>query len=59
MDALNALYPKVSAGGFVIVDDYGSWPSCKRAVHDDIATHNIKADIKFIDETGVFWRVTH
>ena len=58
MDALNALYPKVSAGGFVIVDDYGSWPACKRAVHDYIAAHNIKADIKVIDETGVYWRVT-
>lgn len=57
MDALNALYPKVSTGGYVIVDDYGSWPSCKRAVDEYIETHKIKADIKIIDETGVFWRV--
>ena len=57
MDALNALYPKVSAGGFVIVDDYGSWPACKRAVDEYIATHRIQADLQTIDADGVFWRV--
>ena len=29
MDALRALYDKVSAGGFVIVDDYGAFPNCR------------------------------
>lgn len=57
MDALLALYPKVSDGGYVIVDDYGSWPACKRAVDEYIATHRIAADIKTVDSTGVYWRV--
>jgi O-methyltransferase len=57
MDALNALYPKVSIGGYVIIDDYGSWPSCKRAVHEYIAKRGIQADIRDIDGSGVFWRV--
>ncbi len=34
MDALEALYEKVSPGGFVIVDDYGAVPACAEAVHD-------------------------
>src|SRR3954469_17633661 len=30
--ALDALYPKLSPGGFVVVDDYGAIPGCKQAV---------------------------
>jgi O-methyltransferase len=57
MDALAALYPKVSPGGYVIVDDYGTWPECKRAVDEYIDSNNIRADIQVIDGTGIFWRV--
>jgi len=32
--ALRALYPKVSVGGYVIVDDYGALESCRTAVND-------------------------
>lgn len=32
--ALRSLYPKLSPGGFVIVDDYGMIPACDQAVHD-------------------------
>jgi hypothetical protein len=56
-DALEALYPKVSPGGYVIVDDYGSWPECKRAVNEYIERNNINADIEAIDDGGVFWMV--
>ncbi len=56
-DALEALYAKVSPGGFVIVDDYGTWPSCKRAVDDFLARNKLRVEIKDIDGTGVFWRV--
>ena len=58
MDALNALYHKVSVGGYVIVDDYNSWPHCRQAVDDFRATHDITDQIERIDEAGVFWRVT-
>jgi O-methyltransferase len=57
MDALQALYPKVSPGGYVIVDDYGSWPECKRAVDEYIARNQIRADIHTVDYTGAYWRV--
>ncbi|KAI9011504.1 hypothetical protein BC832DRAFT_550878 [Gaertneriomyces semiglobifer] len=34
MDALTALYDKVSIGGFVYVDDYGSFNGCREAIYE-------------------------
>jgi O-methyltransferase len=56
MDALVALEPKVSPGGFVIVDDYGGWRSCRAAVDDYRAAHGIDAPLQRVDWTGVWWR---
>jgi len=56
MDALTALYPRLSVGGYVIVDDYGAMESCRKAVDDFRAERAITDDIERIDWTGVFWR---
>jgi O-methyltransferase len=56
MDALNALYDKVAEGGFVIVDDYGVLPQCKRAVTEFRAAREITDPIHEVDWSGVFWR---
>jgi hypothetical protein len=56
MDILNALHHKVSAGGFVIVDDYHAVPPCKQAVHDFRERTRITDRIQEIDGTGVFWK---
>ena len=32
--ALKTLYPRVVPGGFLIVDDYGHWMGCQKAVDD-------------------------
>ncbi len=56
MDALVALYPKVSVGGYVIVDDYGAWEPCRRAVDDYRVEHGIADDIVEVDWTGIHWR---
>ncbi|MCC1480603.1 TylF/MycF family methyltransferase [Roseibaca sp. Y0-43] len=57
MDAMKALYHKVSIGGTVIVDDYHAVPACRKAVHDFLETHapDDIADIQEIDGTGVWW----
>lgn len=34
MTCLEILYPRVVPGGVVIIDDYGTWDGCTRAVHD-------------------------
>ena len=56
MVALTSLYHKVSSGGFVIVDDYGALPNCRRAVEDFRAAEGIHAPVMQVDWTGVYWR---
>jgi hypothetical protein len=58
MDSLVNLYPKLSIGGYVIVDDYGCYPACNKAVLDYRKANGINDEIKKIDWTGVFWRKT-
>ena len=59
MDSLKNLYPKLSPGGFVIVDDYGLVEdTCRRAVHDFRDAHSIDEPIIDIDGWGVYWRRT-
>jgi O-methyltransferase len=54
--ALRELYPKVSPGGYVIVDDYLCMEPCRRAVDDYRREHAITDPIVEIDWTGVFWQ---
>lgn len=55
MVALRALYPKLSPGGYVIIDDY-EIESCRRAVDDFRRSEDIGTPIREIDWTGVYWR---
>lgn len=56
MEALQALYPKLSVGGYVIVDDYGAIPQCKEAVTDFREAHDISDPMEWVDWTGVWWQ---
>jgi O-methyltransferase len=56
IQALDALYPRLSPGGFCIVDDYLAVKACEQAVTDYRAKYGITAAIVDIDGTGVFWR---
>lgn len=58
MDALKNLYPKLSVGGYAIIDDYGYWEPCRRAVHDYRDANGITDPIHEVDWTGVYWRRT-
>lgn len=55
-DALNALYPKLSPGGFLIVDDYHLPLGCKAAVDEYRKRHQITAPLIRINKQSVFWR---
>jgi len=57
MDALKALYAKVSRGGFVIVDDYGVIPACRQAIHDFLSQNGLTVELIKIDDDSVYWRV--
>ncbi|MEO7556222.1 MAG: TylF/MycF/NovP-related O-methyltransferase [Acidimicrobiales bacterium] len=55
MDALTNLYPKLSPGGYLIIDDY-EIPACRKAVHDYRDEHGIAEEVMTIDWTGVYWQ---
>ena len=56
IQALDALYPRLSPGGFCVIDDYLSVTACQQAVTDYRAKHAISAEIVDIDGSGVLWR---
>jgi O-methyltransferase len=55
MDVLRHLYPKLSIGGYVIIDDY-ALRGCKAAVEDYRKQNGISETLERIDVTGVFWQ---
>jgi O-methyltransferase len=56
IQALDALYPRLSPGGFCIIDDYHNLMPCRQAVTDYRAKHGVSAEIVDIDRSGVLWR---
>jgi O-methyltransferase len=56
MNALVHLYPKLSIGGYAIVDDYGAIDACRQAVEDYRKSNGITDEIVRVDWTGVYWR---
>src|ERR1035438_669739 len=54
---LDYMYPKVSLGGYVILDDYlNHLVPAKKAVDDYRKAHGITAPIQCVDYSGAFWR---
>ena len=51
---LNNFYDLVSSGGYIIIDDYGHWQGCRKAVDEFLLKY---PDIKLhkIDYTGVYF----
>jgi len=56
--ALEHLYPRLSPGGYVIVDDYGAVQGCRQAVEDYRAGNGVTDELIEVDWTGVFWKKT-
>ena len=55
MTALSALYPKLSKGGYVIVDDY-QIDACRRAVGDYLGSVGETPELHPIDGSSVYWQ---
>jgi hypothetical protein len=53
---LKELYPKVSVGGFVIIDDYNRFVDCKLAVDRFRAEENSTELLIAIDNLSVYWQ---
>jgi O-methyltransferase len=56
MDSLTNLYPNLSVGGYVIIDDYYGLECCREAVHDYRSANKINEEIQKIDWNGAYWR---
>jgi hypothetical protein len=52
---LDYLYDKVVDGGFIIIDDYGAYDGCKKAVDEFLANRNIRVFINYSSESCRYW----
>jgi len=61
MDSLVNLYPKVSVGGYVIIDDYGEdqWTHCRQAVCDFRKKYDVREMLVKVDTKCYYWKRTH
>ncbi len=57
MVALEALYPRLSVGGFLIIDDY-ALPECRAAVDDFRRNAGVTEPVERVDYTCIQWRRT-
>jgi hypothetical protein len=57
-DSLENLYDKLSAGGFVIIDDYGedSWTYCRKAVDEFREKRGIADELIRVDKPCWYWK---
>ena len=49
---LKSLFPKLSIGGVIIIDDYGYWKGARKAVNKYFYENNIKILLSRIDHSG-------
>ncbi len=55
--ALRSLYPKLSLGGYVIIDDYEpGLPGCVTAVNDFRAEQGITEEMELTGHSGAYWQ---
>jgi hypothetical protein len=56
IDGLTNLYPKLSPGGFAIIDDYNAVEACNAAVDEYRASNGINEELVSIARAGAWWR---
>ena len=55
IQVLEGFYPRLSPGGFCIIDDYGAMLSCRAAVEDFRRERGVGEPLVNIDGKGVLW----
>ena len=53
---LETFYPQVAPGGYVVIDDYGSWEGAQVATDEYRETHRISEALGKSDRGGRYWR---
>jgi O-methyltransferase len=51
---LETFYPSVTPGGFVVIDDYGAFPGCRRAVDEFLVRQSDAGPLQQIDRDAHF-----
>lgn len=54
---LDVLYPRLVKGGYLILDDYGHWEGCKKAVDEYFGEQYVKKHFEVVDKGCVMVRV--
>jgi O-methyltransferase len=49
---LEHLFPRLSKGGVLIIDDYGHWQGARKAVEEYLKKNDVKILLNRIDYTG-------
>lgn len=52
---LDGLYDRVSSGGVVMIDDYGAYEGCRRAVHDFFDERRLRPFLHYTDSFCRYW----
>ena len=52
---LEHLYPQVSSGGVMILDDYNAWEGCRKATDEYRAQNGILAPLVRVDQDCSYW----
>jgi len=53
---LNYFFNKIQKGGYLVIDDYGRWKGCKKAIDEFFAERGIKPNLKESDYTGRYYQ---
>jgi len=53
--ALMSLYPCVVKGGAIVVDDYGGYDGCRKAVDEFLAERELHPFLNHVDEECIHW----
>jgi len=55
MTVLERLFPRVSEGGAVVLDDFGHWEGCREAFYDFCAKYRIRPLLERFENDQAFW----
>lgn len=53
---LENLYDLVVKGGFVVIDDYGTWEGCRKAVDNFIKKRGLRVKLIWVDNAEVYFK---
>ena len=54
--AILSVYENKIPGGFLIIDDYGHWSGCQKAVDEFFGLHFVEKNFTKLDYTGIMFQ---